>query len=77
MREKEENKKFRGGKLAEEKKKKKKKKNMARVSSVETNNRRCGNLTWMPLLKFGKLPASNVSSSSIVSGSLFRINKKK
>lgn len=74
MREKEENKKFRGGKLAEEKKKKK---NMARVSSVETNNRRCGNLTWMPLLKFGKLPASNVSSSSIVSGSLFRINKKK
>ena len=75
MREKEGNKEFRGGKLAEEKKKKKK--NMARVSSVETNNRRCGNLTWMPLLKFGKLPASNVSSSSIVSGSLFRINKKK
>lgn len=29
----------------------------------------------MPFLKFGKLPTSNVSSSSIVSSSL-RINKK-
>lgn len=48
------------------------KKNMARVS----NNRHCGNFTSMPLLKFGKLPSSNVSSSSIVSSSL-RINKKK
>lgn len=63
---KEGNKEFRGGKLA------KKKKNMARAS----NNRHCGNFTSMPLLKFGKLPSSNVSSSSIVSSSL-RINKKK
>lgn len=65
------NKEFRGRKLAR-KRKKRKKKYMARAS----NNRRCGNLTSMPLLKFGKLPSSNVSSSSIVSSSL-RINKKK